>query len=57
MNAEDFNEHRDSWIAERIAILIHDGRLKEWDAEKMAFRLWEKYRRERKIFMNEQGTI
>lgn len=57
MNTDDFNECRDSFIAERVAMLIFDGGMKELDAEREARRMWERYRRTAGIFENEQRGL
>lgn len=36
MNKADYDEHRESFIQERIAIMIHDGRVSEEEAVKAA---------------------
>lgn len=60
MNQDDFDECRDSFIAERMAILEFDSGLfwpNEAELRKEAEKMWEQYRRQAKIYLSEQEGL
>ena len=55
MNQAELQAAHDSFITERVAILIHDSGLVygPGEAEKEAERLWERYRKQWRLIGNE----
>ena len=58
MNRIDYEEYRESFIEERLAILNRKGEpFPDDEAESIANECWERYRRANKIYSNEQREM
>ena len=56
MTNTEYKEAMTIWIEERIAIMTAEG-MAEYHAERYATQLWNQYRSNHRLYMNEQERL